>query len=105
MPRSLPVITEKGARGMNLRRLPFLRGEKTCFPSKPVCPACGRNRVFEPHSFAVVAAGALMKMRGGAAGPDPRMEGFLGVTWHGAHDGGSFISGRRHGYGHDPGGR
>jgi hypothetical protein len=30
-----------------------------------------------------------MKMGRGVAVPDPRMEGFLELLWHGAHDGGS----------------
>jgi len=74
---------------MNLRRLPILRGKHDHFPFNAICPACRRKRVFEPHSFAIVSAGALMKMRGGAAGPAPRLKGFWGLAWHGVHDRGS----------------
>jgi hypothetical protein len=69
--------------------MPLLRGKQFHFPSRPVCPVCRRRKVFEPHSFAVLSAGAFLKTRGGFAGPDDRMEAFLDVTWHGAHDGGS----------------
>jgi len=70
--------------------LPLMRGKKAYYPRLPVCPSCRRKRVFEPHSFAVLSAGALLKTGpGDTARPDQRMLGFLDLTWHGAHNGGS----------------
>src|SRR5215510_4409415 len=69
--------------------LPLVRGERGAYPQKPLCPICRRNKVFEPHSFAVLAAGALMEVRRGNSVLDDRLRGFLSLTWHGAHDGGS----------------
>jgi hypothetical protein len=43
----------------------------------------------EPHSFAHINGGALLMDRSRRNGwPDERMDGFLHLTWHGAHDGG-----------------
>ena len=71
-------------------KLPVVTGEQTAYPARAVCPRCGRRKVFEPHSFAVISGGALFGRLGSKnAGPDPRMKGFFGLTWHGAHDNGS----------------
>ena len=67
-----------------LRRLPLLKGKTFVYPSRPVCPVCGENRVFEPHSFATLSFGAMLNTRGGAGGDD-RMDGFLNLVWHDAH--------------------
>ena len=53
------------------------------------CAHCGVRRVLEPHSFAHINGGALLMDRTRRNGlPDERMDGFLSLTWHGAHDGG-----------------
>jgi len=71
-----------------LRTLPLIRGKNVHFPKTPVCPICRRKRVFEPHSFAVLAAGALLRTSRIDASTDDRMIGFLDLAWHGAHNGG-----------------
>jgi hypothetical protein len=81
-------VVEVLAMKSNLRKFPLLRGKRWHYPVKPVCPSCGRKRVFEPHSFAVFSFGALLKASKTSAGPDRGLAGFCGLTWHGAHDGG-----------------
>jgi hypothetical protein len=69
---------------LTLRRLPLLKGKTFVYPERPVCPVCGRKRVFEPHPFATLAFGALLNTRHGA-GLDERMDGFLNLVWHDGH--------------------
>jgi hypothetical protein len=53
-------------------------------------PTIKNNKVFEPHSFAVLSGGAsLMDRKKEFGGPDERMDGFLALHWHGAHDDGA----------------
>lgn len=51
---------------------------------------CGSAKVHEPHSMAVVNLGALkMTDRAtGSGGMSEDLDGFLTLSWHGAHDGG-----------------
>jgi hypothetical protein len=54
-----------------------------------LCPWCKKNKVFEPHSFAVLSGGAmLMDKTRENGGPDDRLDAFLSLSWHGAHDNG-----------------
>ena len=70
--------------------LPVAKGKDANWPSKALCPICGKNKVFEPHSMAVLSAGAiLMDRKEKVGGPSDEMDGFLNLTWHGAHDGGT----------------
>ncbi len=70
-------------------KLPSVKGRPSCFPQKARCPWCKKNKVLEPHSFAALTSGAmLMDRKGENGGPDDRMDGFLALEWHGAHDGG-----------------
>ena len=40
--------------------------------------------------MALICGGAsLMNRRQRSGGPDPRLDGYLDFTWHGAHDGGA----------------
>jgi hypothetical protein len=67
-------------------RFPLLRNEKINYPSKNKCAWCKRDKVSEPHSIAVLSGGAiLVNRKTGNGGPDPRLDGFLSLTWHGAH--------------------
>jgi hypothetical protein len=69
--------------------LPVVKGRKTFWPTKPLCPVCKKRKVWEPHSMAVLTAGALfMNRREKLGGPSNKMDGFLSLAWHGAHDGG-----------------
>jgi hypothetical protein len=75
---------------MRKLKFPTIDGKKgkTDFPDKSICPVCKKNKVFEPHSFAVLDGGALlMNRKKDEGGPSPNMDGFLNFIWHGAHDG------------------
>lgn len=55
------------------------------------CTWCNCDKVSEPNSMAMLACGAvLMNRKTGDGIPDNRLDGFLDLTWHGAHtcDGG-----------------
>ena len=70
-------------------KLPLAWKRQTCFPRRPVCPVCRKAKVFEPHSFAVLSAGALLMDRRSRTGaPSDKLDGFFHLYWHGAHDGG-----------------
>jgi hypothetical protein len=70
-------------------KLPVVKGKSNHWPKKPLCPICGNHKVFEPHSMAILAAGALLMDRAkDSGGPSDRLDGFLALHWHGAHDGG-----------------
>ncbi len=58
-------------------RLPVIGPNESHYPKRALCPWCRKRKVLEPHSFAVLSGGALSGI-----------EGFLNLTWHGAHDGG-----------------
>ena len=67
-------------------KLPVIKKSPNYFPQDGFCPWCKR-KVGEPHSFVELAGGALLEDRKSkAAGSSERMEGFLTLTWHGAHD-------------------
>ena len=70
-------------------KLPTVKGRTTYYPKKALCPWCQKNKLLEPHSFAILAGGALLMNRKEKFGaPDDKMDGFLHLSWHGAHDGG-----------------
>ena len=70
-------------------KLPTLKGCTSFYPKKALCPWCKKNKVLEPHSFAILGGGALlMDRKCDSGGPDDSMDGFLHMSWHGAHDGG-----------------
>jgi hypothetical protein len=53
------------------------------------CVTCGKPKCGEPNSFAFLMTGAMwMELDGRTGGPHKRMQAFLNVGWHGAHDGG-----------------
>jgi len=71
---------------MSEPKLPVVEGKQTNWPDKPVCPVCGENKVFEPHSFAVLNAGALLMNREEGSGEmSDDLDGYLTMYWHGAH--------------------
>ena len=70
-------------------KFPTLKGRTSHLPKKALCPWCEKNKVLEPHSFALLGGGALLMDRDeDSGGSDKRMSGFLHMSWHGAHDGG-----------------
>ncbi len=42
------------------RKLPVVKGTSNHWPKTPLCPICGKNKVFEPHSMAILTAGAML---------------------------------------------
>jgi hypothetical protein len=71
----------------SLRSFPLIEGSASSYPSKALCPACRKGKVFEPNSFVVMSGGALlMNRRRRSGGPDASLDGFLDLVWHGAHD-------------------
>ena len=67
-------------------RLPVLKDEKVAVPEKPLCPQCRRSKVLEPHSMAILCGGAMrMEKDRKSGGPHDSLDGFLSLTWHGAH--------------------
>lgn len=70
-------------------KFPVVKGKSWHWPKKPLCPICGKNKVFEPHSMAILTAGAMLMDRARDSGtPSNNLDGFLEIHWHGAHDGG-----------------
>ena len=68
-------------------KLPVVKGKPDHWPNRPLCPICGKNKVFEPHSMALVSAGALLMDRAkDSGGPADDLDGFLELHWHGARD-------------------
>ena len=68
-------------------KFPTLKNNTTTYPKKALCPQCKKRKVLEPHSMAILSGGANLMDRKRCNGwPDDRMDGFLEITWHGAHD-------------------
>lgn len=69
--------------------------KKPCitFPAGPMCPWCGRNRIGEPHSMAILNAGSLRPTGEDSATMASDNLAFFALHWHGAHteDGGTGI--------------
>lgn len=70
-------------------KLPTIKIKPPYFPQKALCPWCKKHKVLDPHSFAILSAGAMLMDRKRENGwPDEKMDGFLSLAWHGAHDSG-----------------
>ena len=70
---------------------PMLEGDSNKFSAEHTCAWCNQDKVSEPNSMAILTGGAmLVNRRTGNGGPDPRLDGYLDLFWHGAHteDGG-----------------
>jgi len=68
-------------------KFPILSGRHTAHPNKPLCPQCKKRKVLEPHSMAIFDGGALfMNRKKRYGGLHDQMDGFVSITWHGAHD-------------------
>lgn len=69
--------------------LPVVRGKRSTYPTRGLCPICKRRKVLEPHTMVLLSGGACFRMKSGStAGPDKRMTAFLFFATHTAHDGG-----------------
>jgi endogenous inhibitor of DNA gyrase (YacG/DUF329 family) len=78
-----------GRKNENMK-FPVLKGKKTAFPRNAKCPQCEQSKVLEPHSMVILCGGAmLMDQKRKNGGPNECLDGFLELTWHGAHNGGT----------------
>ena len=73
--------------------LPVMKGKTTGFwPDKALCPICGKNKVFEPHSMAIMSVQAMpmnrKKICSDTNYPTDVLDLNFTLAWHGAHDGG-----------------
>lgn len=78
--------------GMTKQRfaLPVVRGNRSSFPRRALCPVCKRRKVLEPHTMVLLSGGACLQVKGSSlAGPDKQMTAFLDIVSHTAHDSGS----------------
>jgi hypothetical protein len=68
---------------------PVMDGPTPYAPRGRECPWCGLAPVHEPNSMAIINGGALLMSEDRLiGGMDPRLDGFLSLIWHGAHEGG-----------------
>jgi hypothetical protein len=65
--------------------LPVVKGERVVFPDKPLCPWCGERKVYEPHSMAILNAGAMRQVGHDRYEMATDTAAFFTLTWHGAH--------------------
>ena len=69
-------------------KLPVVQKDRVVFPDKAVCPWCRKQKVFEPHSMAILNAGAMRQVGKERYEMATDTAAFLTLTWHGAHSGG-----------------
>jgi hypothetical protein len=67
---------------------PVANSTASFFPKEALCPICRAAKVLEPHSMAIVNLGALKMTERvtGSGGMSDDLDGFLTLSWHGAHD-------------------
>ena len=70
-------------------RFPVVRKKQVVFPEKARCPWCRKRKVYEPHSMAILNAGAMRRVGKDRYEMATDTSAFLTLTWHGAHSGGS----------------
>jgi len=71
-------------------RYPLIQGkDDNGWPKNFRCPVCKVRKVWEPHTFVSIDAGAmLMNRRQRFGSPSKDMDGYFNIGWHGAHDDG-----------------
>jgi hypothetical protein len=69
-------------------KLPVVQKGRVVFPDKPLCPWCRKQKVYEPHSMAILNAGAMRQVGEEHYTMATDTAAFLSLTWHGAHSGG-----------------
>ena len=72
-------------------KLPVVRKKQVVFPEKALCPWCHKQKVYEPHSMAVLNAGAMRLVGKDRYEMADDTAAFLMLSWHGAHSGGRGI--------------
>jgi hypothetical protein len=71
-------------------KLPVVSKGMSDYPQKGICPICRKGKVLEPHSFAALSGGAiLMNRRNNTGSSSDKLDAYLDLTWHGAHDNGN----------------
>ena len=65
--------------------LPVVKGKQVVFPDKPLCPWCGEQKVSEPHSMAILNAGAMRSLGNERYEMATDTAAFFTLIWHGAH--------------------
>ena len=66
---------------------PLIKQESD-YPKDSICPVCGKNKIGEPDSFAVLQGGAMLYNDEGDSIFPSNLMGFLELVWHGHHDDG-----------------
>ena len=70
-------------------KFPLMKNDQDSYPSGSKCAWCKHGHLDEPHSFAVLMAGALyVNRKSGNSRDCDKLDGYLYLIWHGAHDGG-----------------
>ena len=68
--------------------LPVVRKRRVVFPNKAICPWCRKRKVYEPHSMAILNAGAMRQVAKDRFEMATDVRAFMTLMWHGAHSGG-----------------
>lgn len=70
-------------------RFPLVKENTIRYPRDQVCAWCKGTGVSEPNAMAVLSGGALLLNSRGESvlKKSNRLDGYLSLTWHGAHDG------------------
>ena len=69
--------------------LPVVRKRQVVFPNKAICPWCRKRKVYEPHSMAILNAGAMRQVAKDRFEMANDAGAFMTLMWHGAHSGGT----------------
>lgn len=69
-------------------KLPVVRDRHVVFPDRPICPWCRKRKVYEPHSMAILNAGAMRQVGKDRYEMATDVQAFMTLVWHGAHTGG-----------------
>jgi hypothetical protein len=69
-------------------KFPVVEKRRVVFPDKAVCPWCRKRKVYEPHSMAILNAGAMRQVGRDRYEMATDTRAFMTLMWHGAHSGG-----------------
>jgi hypothetical protein len=73
---------------MHKIKLPVVGKKQVVFPDRAVCPWCRKRKVYEPHSMAILNAGAMRQVGKDRYEMATDTQAFMTLMWHGAHPGG-----------------
>jgi endogenous inhibitor of DNA gyrase (YacG/DUF329 family) len=69
-------------------KFPVVEKKKSHYPKAPRCPQCGRRKVLEPHSMAIISGSTTFVRRQRLNSGIADLAASLDIRWHGAHDSG-----------------